>query len=208
MTNKNLCTFSVPDTDPAAAARWSLLVFQEILARVVERPDTAAPKLWEIVPPLDNIDRPPRQLELTAGDVAAPGSSFLFLSPTTHMEIGLTDPTGRISYSTAAGGQIRRVCGASPCTLFLFHLSLSYSSLFPPSLSSLFHFSFPLPSISSPFLFALPLPFLFSLFIFPFPFPSSSFSLFLFPFFSSLYLFCLPLPTTSYLSLFTLPLYG
>jgi hypothetical protein len=89
------------------AARWSLLIFQEILARVLERPHTAA-KLWAARPP--NILGLPRSLRLSEADLAAGGGGgphFVFLSATVDMEIVLSDPSGT-SYSTA-GGRIRRV---------------------------------------------------------------------------------------------------
>jgi hypothetical protein len=89
------------------AARWSLLIFQEILARVLERPHAAA-KLWAARPP--NILGLPRSLRLSETDVAAGGGSgphFVFLSATVDMEIVLSDPSGT-SYNTA-GGRIRRV---------------------------------------------------------------------------------------------------
>jgi hypothetical protein len=90
------------------AARWSLLIFQEILARVLERPHTAA-KLWAARPP--NILGLPHSLRLSDADVAAGGGggpNFIFLSATVDMEIVLSDPSGT-SYNTAAGGRIRRV---------------------------------------------------------------------------------------------------
>jgi hypothetical protein len=103
------------------AARWSVLIFQEILARMLNHPaDTtaaASPMLWTIKSLPDGLVKPP-QLSVTAADVAASANSghVLLLSAVPDLDIVLTDPTGRTNYSMA-GGHIHLV-SVNPATPF------------------------------------------------------------------------------------------
>jgi hypothetical protein len=94
------------------AARWSILIFQEILARLLNCPPAtatattaASPKMWTFRGLHDELTKP-RQLEVTAADISRTGGGqFLLLSAAPDLDVVLADPTGRANYSTAAGHQ-------------------------------------------------------------------------------------------------------